>query len=83
MQHWTVSKIVWFLKIGNDLRSRPFDRVGVPERQVHVLSPRATPEGCIAYESLIADRGGVALGVLGIGLNGHVRLNEPGQALIS
>ncbi|MCY0897505.1 MAG: glucosamine-6-phosphate deaminase [Firmicutes bacterium] len=67
------------LSCAYDLRSRVFDRVGVPERQVHVWPPRATPEDCIAYESLIADCGGLTLGVLGIGLNGHVGLNEPGS----
>ncbi len=38
---------------------------------------------CAAYEDAIAEAGGVALQILGIGTDGHVGFNEPGSSLAS
>lgn len=41
------------------------------------------PAACAAYETAIADAGGVDLQVLGIGTDGHIAFNEPGSSLAS
>jgi glucosamine-6-phosphate deaminase len=41
------------------------------------------PAACAAYEASIADAGGVALQILGIGTDGHIAFNEPGSSLAS
>lgn len=41
------------------------------------------PAACTAYESAIADAGGVDLQILGIGTDGHIGFNEPGSSLAS
>jgi glucosamine-6-phosphate deaminase len=38
---------------------------------------------CAAYEKAIADAGGIALQILGIGTDGHIAFNEPGSSLAS
>ncbi|WP_341225868.1 glucosamine-6-phosphate deaminase [uncultured Arcticibacterium sp.] len=43
------------------------------------LSPDLTSE-CQRVDKLILDRGGLDLMLVGIGLNGHIGLNEPGYA---
>ena len=41
------------------------------------------PAACAAYESAIAQAGGVDLQILGIGTDGHIGFNEPGSSLSS
>ncbi len=41
------------------------------------------PAACAAYESAIAEAGGVDLQILGIGTDGHIGFNEPGSSLAS
>ncbi len=41
------------------------------------------PAACAAYETAIADAGGVDLQILGIGTDGHIGFNEPGSSLAS
>lgn len=41
------------------------------------------PAACTAYETAIADAGGVDLQILGIGTDGHIGFNEPGSSLAS
>ncbi len=40
-------------------------------------------ENCLAYENQIKESGGIDLQLLGLGLNGHIGLNEPGSAIDS
>lgn len=40
-------------------------------------------ESSLQYEKLIKDHGGIDLQILGIGVNGHIGLNEPGSAMDS
>lgn len=40
-------------------------------------------EACREYEKAIRDAGGIDIQILGIGLNGHIGLNEPGSSLDS
>lgn len=40
-------------------------------------------ESCMAYEESIQSYGGIDLQLLGVGLNGHIGLNEPGSSIDS
>lgn len=57
------------------------DHINIPADAVRVPLVNGTPAkiqaGCRAYESEIADAGGLDLVVCGIGRNGHVAFNEP------
>jgi glucosamine-6-phosphate deaminase len=57
-----------------------YDLVDADPERVHVPDGSAPdPEAeCERYEAAIREAGGVDLGVLGIGRNGHIGFNEPG-----
>ena len=64
---------------------RLFDRVNINKSLTHVpfgLAPDPEFE-CAEYERQIAGFGGIDLQVLGVGANGHIGFNEPGDELIS
>ena len=59
-----------------------FDRVNILSENTNVpngMEPDAEKE-CRRYEKLIADLGGIDLQLLGLGHNGHIGFNEPGEA---
>lgn len=59
-----------------------FDRVNIDPEQTNVpngMEPDAEKE-CGRYEELIRSLGGVDLQLLGLGHNGHIGFNEPGEA---
>ena len=59
-----------------------FDRVNIRSENTNVpngMEPDAEKE-CRRYEKLIADLGGIDLQLLGLGHNGHIGFNEPGEA---
>lgn len=59
-----------------------FDRVNIDPERTNVpngMEPDAEKE-CGRYEELIRSRGGVDLQLLGLGHNGHIGFNEPGEA---
>ena len=59
-----------------------FDRVNIRLENTNVpngMEPDAEKE-CRRYEKLIADLGGIDLQLLGLGHNGHIGFNEPGEA---
>ena len=59
-----------------------FDRVNIRPENTNVpngMEPDAEKE-CRRYEKLIADLGGIDLQLLGLGHNGHIGFNEPGEA---
>ena len=59
-----------------------FDRVNINPKQTNVpngMEPDAEKE-CGRYEGLIHSLGGVDLQLLGLGHNGHIGFNEPGEA---
>lgn len=59
-----------------------FDQVNIQERHTHLpngMEPDSEKE-CERYEELIRSLGGVDLQLLGMGHNGHIGFNEPGQA---
>ncbi len=62
-----------------------FDAVAIDRSKMHFLDGVAPdPDAeCERYESEIAAAGGVDLQLLGIGANGHIGFNEPGDQLIA
>ena len=60
-----------------------FGGVNVDRRRVHFLDGAATDldAECERYEAAIDAAGGIDLQVLGIGANGHIGFNEPGDEL--
>lgn len=67
------------------MRERLFDGMGVERSQVEFLQGRAADldAECNRYETALARAGGMDLLLLGIGVNGHIGFNEPGDALIA
>ncbi len=57
-----------------------FQPLGVPEERICFFDGRAAdPEAeCRRAEQWVKERGGLDLVVLGLGLNGHIGMNEPG-----
>ncbi len=63
------------------MRKNLFDHVNIPAEATHIPNgenPDAEAE-CREYEALIRSIGGVDLQLLGIGNNGHIGFNEPGD----
>jgi glucosamine-6-phosphate deaminase len=60
-----------------------FAHVNIRPENVHIPDGRvpreALAEHCAAYERAIADHGGIAFQLLGIGKSGHIGFNEPGS----
>lgn len=61
-----------------------FDGINIRRSRIHFLNGAATdPDGeCDRYEKAIHRAGGIDLQLLGIGSNGHIGFNEPGDELI-
>ena len=82
-----------FLGIGADdrrsyrvfMERHLFDQLDVPSRRIHFLNGRArhVEAECRRYERAIRRAGGIDLQILGLGTNGHIGFNEPGEALIA
>jgi glucosamine-6-phosphate deaminase len=62
-----------------------FHHVNVPAANIHFLNGTAgdLDAECVRYEAAIAEAGGIDLQLLGIGANGHIGFNEPGDELIA
>jgi glucosamine-6-phosphate deaminase len=60
-----------------------FDHVNLAPDRIHCLNGAAgdLDAECERYEAAIADAGGLGLQILGIGANGHIGFNEPGDEL--
>jgi glucosamine-6-phosphate deaminase len=60
-----------------------FDGINVPGARLHFLNGAAPDMAveCARYDDLIETVGGIDLQFLGIGVNGHVAFNEPGEEL--
>lgn len=59
-----------------------FDHINVPEDRIFVpdgSNPNAE-EACAQYDEIIRRSGGIDLQLLGIGTDGHIGFNEPGDA---
>ena len=64
------------------MRRNLFDHVNLAQERCHVPDGCATDlaRACREYDAAIAEKGGIDLQLLGIGGNGHIAFNEPGEA---
>lgn len=64
--------------------TRLFDRIDVRKERTHVPDGLCadTDAECAGYDALIDSLGGIDLQLLGLGRNGHIGFNEPGDAFI-
>jgi glucosamine-6-phosphate deaminase len=62
-----------------------FDGVNLDPAHIHFLDGMAADldAECNRYDSLIEQAGGIDLQILGIGANGHIGFNEPGETLVA
>ena len=69
----------------NMLQHHLLDHIDLPRERFHYLGTEAgnLERVCRDYDTLIENRGGFDLTLLGIGLNGHLGLNEPGSSVDS
>lgn len=65
------------------MRHHLFDGLGLRDDQVHFLDGAAldAEAECNRYEAAIEAAGGIDLQLLGLGSNGHIGFNEPGDRL--
>ncbi len=70
-------------RCANMLKHHLLDHIDLPFERFHPIDPDAADlaRACGEYESLIGE--GFDLAVLGLGLNGHLGLNEPGSPIDS
>lgn len=69
----------------NMLQRYLLDRIDLPAERFHFIDTEAAEleKVCRDYDTLVEAAGGFDLTLLGIGLNGHLGLNEPGSAIDS
>lgn len=62
-----------------------FSKIDINKENTYIPNGTTTDTAteCKQYETLIADKGGIDLQILGIGQNGHIGFNEPNSALNS
>lgn len=62
-----------------------FNRVNIEYANTHLLRGDAADADaeCAEYDRAIEAAGGIDLQVLGIGVNGHIGFNEPGESLVA
>ena len=67
------------------MRRHLFDHVDLSRRRIHFLNgaARDVARECARYERAIVRAGGIDLQILGLGSNGHIGFNEPGDALVA
>lgn len=66
------------------MRTNLFDKVNIMPENTHIPNGLETDHDleCSRYDRVIAALGGIDLQILGIGSNGHIGFNEPGDAFI-
>ena len=59
-----------------------FDRINIKKENTHLPNGMAIDDDteCERYENVIKSVGGIDMQLLGIGLNGHIGFNEPGES---
>ena len=63
-----------------DFQERIFNPLNIPSAQYHLFDALSTDlqVECDKMDKVIADKGGIDLMIVGIGMNGHIGFNEPG-----
>ena len=66
------------------MRRHLFDFVNILPENCHIPNPQAqdVKEECLRYDRLIDSLGGIDLQLLGLGRNGHIGFNEPGETFM-
>ncbi len=66
------------------MKEHLFDRINIRPENAHVPDGNAADlhAAAKAYDAAILDAGGIDLQVLGIGRNGHIGFNEPGEHFV-
>lgn len=61
------------------MKENLFDSINIAPANTHILNGKAQnlTQECLRYDSLIVEKGGIDLQLLGIGPNGHIAFNEP------
>lgn len=58
-----------------------FGPLGLQEAQICFFDGKADPQAeCHRIETFLEEHGPISLGLLGLGMNGHIGMNEPGTA---
>jgi len=67
------------------MQTRLFNHINLRAEHINFLDGRASDieQECARYEGAIAAAGGIDIMILGIGANGHVGFNEPGETLVA
>lgn len=67
------------------MKENLFSKINIDMNNTHILDGMCedTEKECDDFEKLIEENGGIDLQVLGIGQNGHIGFNEPGENLNS
>lgn len=62
------------------LRENLFDPLGIASHQIHLFDAMSADlvAECVKMNDVIADKGGIDLMLVGVGMNGHIGFNEPG-----
>ena len=65
------------------MRDNLFKHIDIKEENCHIENGLASDMNteCELYESLIEEKGGIDLQILGIGANGHIGFNEPSDKI--
>ncbi|MBS0030866.1 6-phosphogluconolactonase [Chitinophaga sp. 22321] len=60
-----------------------FQPLGIAENNICFFDGRSPdlPEECLRTERFIGTRNGIDVAILGVGMNGHIAMNEPGCAI--
>lgn len=86
-QVWVVGLDEWAGLSGRDdgscenfLRQNIFDHIGIADARIRLFDGKAEDLAgeCAQIERFIRDHGGIDYMLLGVGMNGHLGLNEPG-----
>lgn len=68
---------------GYFMNTELFNHINIDKRNCHVPDGKAShmDQYCKKYDEMIIEAGGIDIQVLGIGVNGHIAFNEPGDDL--
>jgi len=86
VSHWKfVGLDEWVGMNGDDegscryhLNKQFFEPLQIPQAHICFFDGKAKDDQCAITESFIAKHGGIDVAIVGLGLNGHVGMNEPG-----
>ena len=67
----------------NFLYRNCFEPLKIPETQIHVFDGMQNETECTRIKKYIENHGGIDFILLGMGLNGHLAMNEPGCSIDS